>query len=201
VRRAAPALACLLALAPAPPAAAGPPSPASASVSSSASASAAADSARPAYAVVDIDAIKQLLHKGRGHVVLVHFWASWCSPCMQELPLVDKLARELKPRGLEVLSLSLDDPRTMGPKVGALLRKLAPSLVPDIAKFDDADSFISAFDARWEGAIPALFVYDRQGQPRGSLIGESSRRDLERLVGRLLDEGAPATAGRPAPKK
>ena len=129
------------------------------------------------YSVVDLDGIKKLMRKVRGRVVLVHFWASWCGPCLEELPVVDRLARELKPRGLEVLSLSLDNPRTAGPRVGSLLRRVAPNLTTTIAKFDDADSFISAFSAGWEGAIPALFAYDQQGELRGTLIGESSRED------------------------
>jgi thiol-disulfide isomerase/thioredoxin len=157
--------------------------------------------AQPSYAVVDLDAIKKLLHKSRGHVVLVHFWASWCFPCLQELPLINKFAADMKPRGLEVLSLSLDDPAKMGPRVGALLQQVAPNLTPTIAKIDDVDSFIGAFDSRWEGAIPALFAYDRQGQMRRRLIGEASRRELDGLVSELLktDSSAPRSRSPAAP--
>ena len=155
----------------------------------------ATETVKPSYTVVDLDAIKKLMNQGRGHVVLVHFWASWCYPCLQELPVVDRLARDFKGRGLEVLSLSLDNPRTAGPRVGALLRKVAPNLTPTIAKFDDTEGFISAFDANWEGAIPALFVYDQQGGRVGTLIGESTREELERFIGRWLKPAA----GTPAP--
>jgi thiol-disulfide isomerase/thioredoxin len=150
---------------------------------------------KPAYSVVDIDAIKTLMKNARGHAVLVHFWATWCGPCLQELPVVDRFAREMKPRGLEVLSLSLDNPRTAGPRVGSVLRRMAPNLTPTIAKFDDSDAFISAFDTRWEGAIPAMFAYDAQGKLHGTLIGESSRRELNALVADLVkpaDGAAPA---------
>jgi thiol-disulfide isomerase/thioredoxin len=145
---------------------------------------------RAAYSVVDLDAIKKLMLKARGHAVLVHFWASWCFPCLQELPMIDKFARDMKPRGLEVLSLSLDDPERMGPRVGALLQKTAPNLTPAIAKFGDADNFIRAFSAQWEGAIPALFAYDQQGALRGTLIGETSRRELDDLAAELLKGAA-----------
>jgi thiol-disulfide isomerase/thioredoxin len=148
----------------------------------------------PPFRLVDVEGIKGLLRQSRGHVVLLHFWASWCGPCMEELPLIDKFARDMKPRGLEVLSLSLDDPARAAARVGALLRRSAPNLTPNIAQFDDADALIAAIDPRWVGAIPALFVYDHQGKLRGNVIGESSRAELEQLVGELLKAAAQSTA-------
>ena len=152
------------------------------------------------FRIVDVEAIKGLLRQGRGHVVLLHFWASWCGPCMEELPLIDKFARETKPRGLEVLSLSLDDPDRMAARVGALLQKEAPNLTPNIVLFGDADELIAAIDPRWVGAIPALFVYDHHGQLRGNVVGEASRAELEQLVGGLLKAASAGAAARPPGK-
>ena len=61
---------------------------------------------------------------------------------------------------------------------------LTPS--EQLARIGDADTFISSFDGTWEGSIPALFAYDAEGQLRGSIIGEATRRDLDDLVGRAL---------------
>ena len=161
------------------------------------------------FQIVDIEALKGLLRRQRGRVVLLHFWASWCYPCLQELPLIDKFAHEMRPRGLELLSISLDQPR-MGPRVAALLRKVGPHLTPHIVQFDDADQLIAVVDPRWAGAIPALFAYDHRGQLRGNLIGAASRAELDALVTGLLkaaaaeapaaaEPGASAAAARPAP--
>ena len=171
--------------------------PASAAVAATAE---TAKSAPASYRLVDIEGIKGLLHQGRGHVVLVHFWASWCGPCMRELPIMDKFAHDMKPRGLEVLSLSLDNPGRPGvaEHVGALLRKQAPNLTPNIAQFDDADALIAAISPRWTGAIPALFVYDHTGQLRGDLYGDSSRPELEQFVGAWL-KAATGNTAHPAP--
>lgn len=48
------------------------------------------------------------LKKQRGKVVLIYFWAYWCEPCKQEMPLLDKIYREFKDKGLEIISISLD---------------------------------------------------------------------------------------------
>ncbi len=49
------------------------------------------------------------LSKLRGKVVLVNFWASWCPPCVDEMPSLEKLHRALGAKGLEVVSISVDD--------------------------------------------------------------------------------------------
>jgi thiol-disulfide isomerase/thioredoxin len=146
--------------------------------------------------VIDIDGIKKSMRGSRGRVLLVHFWATWCLPCLEELPVISQFARDMKPRGLDVLSLSLDDPQTAQARVSKLLSEQAPNLTPVIAKFSDADQFIGTFDSRWEGTIPALFAYDATGQRRGSHVGEASRGDLDQLVGRLLKPGAGAGPGK-----
>ncbi len=173
--------------------------PACAAPAASAAPPAPGKSASASYRLVDIEGIKGLLHQGRGHVVLVHFWASWCGPCMRELPIVDKFAHDMKPRGLEVVSVSLDNPGRPGvaEHVGALLRRQAPNLTPNIARFVDADELIAAISPRWTGAIPALFVYDHTGQLRADMYGDSSRPELEHMVGGLLKEAADS-AGRPS---
>ena len=136
--------------------------------------------------MLDLPAIKRALRESRGHVVLVHFWATWCGPCLEELPVIEKLARDAKPRGVEILSLSLDDPERAGARVSKVLSQIAPSLTRSIARIGDADTFIGTFDSRWEGSIPALFAYDAEGRLSGSIVGEATRRDLDDLVGRAL---------------
>jgi thiol-disulfide isomerase/thioredoxin len=138
--------------------------------------------------LMDLAAIKRVV-RGRGRPVLVHFWASWCGPCLEELPLIDQLARDVRARGVDLISLSLDKPERAADRVVRVLSESAPSLTRNIVNIDDADAFISAIDPRWEGAIPALFAYDSKGQLRGRLIGEASRRDLDRLVSRLVKPG------------
>jgi thiol-disulfide isomerase/thioredoxin len=142
----------------------------------------------PGYVLMDLPAIKRVVH-GSGKPVMVHFWASWCGPCLEELPVVDKFARDARARGVDFISLSLDDPKRAADRVVRTLAQKAPSLTRNIVHVDDADGFINAIDAEWEGAIPALFAYDSQGRLRGRLIGEASRRDLENLISRLVKPG------------
>lgn len=142
-----------------------------------------------AVTLADLDAIKQTMQKSRGRTLVVHFWATWCLPCLKELPIVNRFAQEMRGQGIDVLSLSLDDPKATA-RVAKVLGETAPALTRAIAKVDDPDAFIAQFDRKWEGAIPALFVFDAQGRVRGRHIGEATRPDLDALV----REAAPDSA-------
>lgn len=148
----------------------------------------------PGYVLMDLAAIKAVV-RGRNRPVLVHFWASWCGPCLEELPVIERFARDVRARGVDFVSLSLDKPERAGARVVRILADSAPSLTRAIVNLDDRDSdaFISAIDARWEGAIPAVFAYDSKGQLRGRLIGEATRRDLDSLASRLVKPGTVGT--------
>lgn len=158
-----------------------------------------ASSTANSMVLADLGAIKAAMQKSRGRTLLVHFWASWCQPCLEELPIINRFAVEMKGRGVDVISVSLDDPNAAA-KASQVLSEKGPNLTRHLAKIDDADAFIASFDRQWEGAIPAVFAFDAQGKLRGRHVGEATRRELERLLG---DQGGKATAagGSPARKK
>src|SRR5688500_17366011 len=56
-----------------------------------------------------IDGQEWSLHKNRGSVVVLNFWATWCAPCRTETPMLVKLADEYEKRGLKVAGIALDE--------------------------------------------------------------------------------------------
>jgi thiol-disulfide isomerase/thioredoxin len=145
--------------------------------------------------LADLDAIKQQMQKSRGRTLVVHFWATWCLPCIKELPILNRFAQEEKAHGVDVLSLSLDDPKATA-RVAKVLGETAPALTRTIAKVADPDAFIAQFDRKWEGAIPAMFVFDAQGRLRGRHIGEATRPDLDGLIQEARPEADDSASAR-----
>ncbi len=142
--------------------------------------------------------IQREMHKARGHVLFVHLWASWCGPCLEELPLMHQFAGAARARGAVVLSISVDSDRSAIARIPALLRARAPGLTATVAHFDDPEQLTSLFSKSWEGAIPAMFVFDRAGKLKKSLIGEVEGDDLDGLLADILPP--PSQAKTPAAK-
>ena len=145
---------------------------------------------------LDVDAIRAEMRKARGHGLIVHLWATWCGPCLDELPTINKLAGVARARGVTVLSLSLDNDYRGIARIATVLRARAPSLTPVVAHFDNADQFMSLFSSSWEGTIPALFAFDAAGKLQKSLIGEVDSRTLDGLLAKLAPPAAPPRSSR-----
>src|SRR5215469_23829 len=99
----------------------------------------------------------------RGKVVLVDFWATWCKPCRAQTPALQTLAEKLRSRGFELVTVSTDEPSNEA----AALKVLAEDHVSGttyIKKAADDDKFYDAIEKDWGGAVPAMFLYDRNGR-------------------------------------
>jgi thiol-disulfide isomerase/thioredoxin len=123
--------------------------------------------------------------KLRGKVVLIDCWASWCGPCLREMPEVKKVYEKYHNKGLEVIGLSLDqDPKAAA---AAVKKHAIPWLLVIVPPGEEARELWTQA-ARIE-SIPRLLVVGRKGVLRADL---SSARDLEKVVAGLLAEGPPA---------
>jgi thiol-disulfide isomerase/thioredoxin len=107
----------------------------------------------------------------RGKVVLVDFWATFCPPCVEEMPVLVKLAREYVPRGVVFVAPSLDDPQRARVEVGVFIDGKVPGLAPYAAFADEASA--NAFGVR---ALPTLVIIDRAGKVASTYIGSASER-------------------------
>jgi thiol-disulfide isomerase/thioredoxin len=134
---------------------------------------------------LDEAGFQKLLATQKGKVVLFDFWATWCEPCRAEMPVLVKMMAQLAPKGLSVITVSADEPEDNALAV-EFLKKAGydgPAYLKT-AKSDDA--FINSIDAKWSGALPAKFLYDRSGKKAKSFIGETEKTELEPEIKKLL---------------
>ena len=107
----------------------------------------------------------------RGKVVMLDFWATWCGPCVAEMPILLRLASEYESRGVVFLAASRDDPSVAKVQVGLFIDQRAPALARYAAFADEGTA--DAYDV---SAIPTMVLIDRKGQVHASYLGAANER-------------------------
>ncbi|RYZ45364.1 MAG: TlpA family protein disulfide reductase, partial [Chitinophagaceae bacterium] len=95
---------------------------------------------------------------------VINFWATFCKPCLAELPHFQALANEYKRQGLRLVMVSLDLKEAYPTRVAQAAKRL--KLSSEVVYLDEsnADLFCPAVDSSWSGAIPAsLFINNKTG--------------------------------------
>jgi thiol-disulfide isomerase/thioredoxin len=128
----------------------------------------------------------KLVASHKGKVVLVDFWATWCKPCRVETPAIVKMANQLAARGLDVVTISADEPEQESAALQFLKDNKVPG-IPYIKRVADDDKFALSLDPKWaSGGLPALFLYDRTGKKVRVFLGETPTKDVEAAILKLL---------------
>ena len=124
----------------------------------------------------------------KGKVVVIDFWATWCGPCVAELPTMKKLYAEYKDKGVEFIGVSLDN------KVGGLDKLKAFVTKEGIAwpQYFQGDGSDSKFSVSWGiNSIPTVFLVDQEGK----LFSVEARGKLETMIPELLNRPVPKAGG------
>jgi thiol-disulfide isomerase/thioredoxin len=126
--------------------------------------------------------LRAALDARQGRVVLVNFWATWCRPCLKELPALLVLEQDFASRGFELLAVSLDEPADGDAVVQPFLTKWFPSLRSLIRSSPDMDSMVSVVDPAWNEVLPTSYVVDRTGRVAAQLQGGKSAAEFEAAI-------------------
>jgi len=136
------------------------------------------------FKIYDYDGLEPLINKKDDLVHVVNFWATWCAPCVKELPYFEEINDNYKKKGVEVLLVSLDFPKQYETKLQPFIDK--HNLQSEVVAFDDINQnrWIPAIYKDWSGAIPATLIY--KGEKRKFYEKSFTKEELETEITEFL---------------
>ncbi|NCG03871.1 MAG: redoxin domain-containing protein [Bacteroidetes bacterium] len=104
------------------------------------------------------DELKPMLFQKGNKTYVVNFWATWCAPCVKELPYFEAINQN---ENVDVLLVSLDFPKHKESRLLPFIKK--HQLQSKVVHLDDTNEnfWINAIDSTWSGAIPATLIYNQ----------------------------------------
>ncbi len=114
--------------------------------------------------------------------MLVNFWATWCRPCLDEIPDLQSLEAEFGARGFELVAVSLDDAESLEDTVAPFLEKWFPTFSTYLSTETEMDSIVSVIDPAWNEVLPTSYVLGRDGEIAARIQGGSSAAEFAESI-------------------
>ena len=136
-----------------------------------------------AYQFNDLDGAEHSLAEWKGQVVALNFWATWCSPCLQEMPELVSLQETFGARGLQFVGLAVE---TGAEQVRAVADKLGVNY--PVLMDEDGALELAAVLGNQDAAMPFTVIFDRQGEVVFTRKGTVKFEEVEAVIAPLLEQ-------------
>ena len=131
--------------------------------------------------VVRLAEVEKILKTPSDQIQVVNFWATWCGPCIKEMPLIEKLGQENNNVRVTLVSLDLDldaNPE----KVYKFVERKGIKSVVLILDEQDPNSWIDKIEKQWSGSLPATLVINTKTGKRVFAGKELKEGELEKMI-------------------
>ena len=135
-------------------------------------------------AVYKIANLLNRIHNNSDTIYVVNFWATWCKPCIEELPDFEKFNRQNKTKIVKIILVSTDFKENLKEKVIPFLKKNYYSMECVLLDEINGNDFIDKINSKWSGAIPATYFTTKRKKKERLLEGKIS---LDLLNSTLLE--------------
>lgn len=111
--------------------------------------------------IVDFEQLQPRLQLSNDTTYIVNFWATWCLPCIKEMPAFQKIHEEYISQKVKVLLVSLDFVKHIDSRLIPFIEKheLTPEVI--VLNDPDANAWIDKVSPRWSGALPATLIFNK----------------------------------------
>lgn len=145
-----------------------------------------APAAASAIALLKPADFNKLKVDSQGKVLLINFWATWCAPCVAEFPEFVMIDKNYRAKGVRTIAISTDEKSDLAGAVLPFLKKQKAEFESFLSDSDDPQELIDVVDKNWSGALPATFVFDKQGKLVFTKYGIIDREELLKVLDAAL---------------
>ncbi len=138
------------------------------------------------YEKIGIPELEKILAAPDDILHVVNFWATWCPPCVNELPWFEKLSREYRDKPVKFILISLDFPSQIESRLVPFLEKNRITADVRVMTNLDYNSWIEKVDAGWQGNLPATLIFNNARKIRLFHAAELEEQELRELIIRYL---------------
>ena len=137
--------------------------------------------------VIKFSDLELLMNDREPDIQIINFWATWCKPCVKELPYFEKINETYKSDGVKVLLVSLDFVEDLESKTIPFIARR--DIKSEVVLLDETDynAFIDSIDPSWSGAIPATLVINNKTNQKAFFEKEFKEGELEKIVDGFLN--------------
>jgi thiol-disulfide isomerase/thioredoxin len=130
--------------------------------------------------VVTFDELQPLMRNSNDTTYVINFWATWCKPCVEELPYFEIIHEELNSKNVKVVLVSLDDIDNLDSKVKPFVNEMYLQSKLFLLNDINYNSWIDKVDPSWSGAIPATLIYNKNF--RGFFEQSFELEELKKII-------------------
>ncbi len=131
---------------------------------------------------IGVPELEKILSGPEDVLYVVNFWATWCPPCVTELPYFEKLSKEYQGKGVKFILISLDFPSQIESRLIPFL--VTNKITADVRVMTDLDynSWIEKVDTGWQGNIPVTLFFNNAGKKKYFHPSEVTEKELRDLI-------------------
>ena len=127
-----------------------------------------------------------LLEDYRGQIVMINYWATWCAPCLREIPDLMAVADTLADEAFVFLPLSMDDPHSGQAQIESFIDRWFPGFESYLRTDPEMDTIASVVDPSWNEIMPTTYIIDRNGDIARTIQGKVSKEVFLAAVREVL---------------
>lgn len=135
--------------------------------------------------IIKLKQLQDLIQAKGENIKVINFWATWCAPCVKEMPLFEKLGQDRKDVQVTFVSMDLDlDPDPAKVHKFVARKKIQSQVL--ILDEQNPNSWIELIDKDWSGALPATIIVNSKTGQRKFVERELHEGELEKLIAEVL---------------